>query len=168
MGSTKPSRLSLQLKLTVWFTAITASALLLALLAFSRELTALAADLPGTEGQFDRFAQAWLGVVRDSFLIVLPVMALIGFLTGQRVARPAEMLQRFLAQVREGARPADCVPPAGDELRELCAVANELTRPMRTHPGEDRASPEVRDPDAAPSLLPTERKVTRSSDWPTR
>lgn len=168
MQSTKSFRMSLQLKLTLWFSAVAGSALVLALLMFSRELTALAADLPGAEGQFEHFSRAWLGAVRDSFLIVLPLMGLIGFLTGQRVARPARVLRRFLAEVAGGARPADCTLSASDELQDLCALANEATRSLRARPSEEPTSPGTGDADAAPSLLPAERETTTSADVPAR
>ena len=166
MGSSKSFRppVQLKLKLMLWFVAVAGSALILQFLVLSRELSALAVELPGAEGQIDHLARAFSNTVRASLLVVLPVMGLIGFLTGLRIARPVEILERFLKQVRDGGLPADCAARKGDELQELCALANEVTRPLRVPLKDSRPREHAAQLAAAPPVLGAARPEAATSD----
>ncbi|MEM9800205.1 MAG: hypothetical protein AAGA20_07765 [Planctomycetota bacterium] len=75
---------------------------------------------------------AALRLVGVSALIFLPLTLLVGIVTTFRVAGPLHRFESFLSAVRDGDRPADFHLRDRDELKELAALINEATRPLRT------------------------------------
>ena len=122
----------LQLKLTAISTFVALTALMLQFLLFSRTLAGLASELPN-----DSFVLLSIGrgelllALGMSVLVLLPISLAAGVLSTFRVAGPVYRLETYLKQVIDGERPADCRLRKGDELKELCALVNEATRPLR-------------------------------------
>lgn len=132
---------SLQFRLSLWFVAATAGALLFQYLLVSRELASLAQRLPGDPARHhaELAAAAW-STLQTSVLVVLPLIVGVGVLATFRLAGPLFSMQSFLERLVRGERPADCQLRKGDELQDFCALLNQATLPLRTA-AEDEQGP---------------------------
>lgn len=129
----------LQLKLTGIATGVALVALLLQFLLFSRVTATLAARMPNDALYLLELAQReLLWALVTSVCLLLPLSIGVGILSTFRVAGPVYRLERYLQQVADGERPADCRLRDGDELQDLCRLVNEATRPLRVEGDRDR------------------------------
>jgi nitrogen fixation/metabolism regulation signal transduction histidine kinase len=61
----------------------------------------------------------------------LPLTIAVGILVTFRIAGPVYRLKEFLKSIASGATPEDCRLRKGDELQDLCSLANDATAPLR-------------------------------------
>jgi signal peptidase II len=125
-------RPGLQLRLILVFLALSAFALLLQYLVFMRVITHVALYLPH-DGLIllDELNKTLGFVLAVSFAVFLPITFVVGILTTHRFAGPIYRFERFLREVQRGERPRDCTLRNGDELKDFCALLNEVTAPLR-------------------------------------
>lgn len=122
----------LQLRLMLAFGAVSATALLLQYLLFALVLSRAAEGLP-QDGLLllDQLGGLMLWILLGTFLVLLPVVGLVGILATRRWAGPLYRFERFLEQMVEGSRPADIRLRDGDELTHFADLLNRATAPLR-------------------------------------
>lgn len=128
----------LQMRMTVWFAATGALAVLLQFVLTLNVLGGDAADPAGPSPLavgLHSFRILFL-----SLLVGVPAMTLVGIAVSFRICGPLRAVQRFLEATRDGAAPPDLVLRKGDDLRELVDLLNETTRPLRGERGEREAA----------------------------
>ncbi len=137
-----------QLRLTLVFVGLSAMALLLQYILFTRALASIALALP-EDGLLlmDRASGVLLGVLATSFLLFLPLIFTVGVLTTFRIAGPMYRFRQFLNDVKRGEQSAPCRIREGDEFQDFCELLNEVTDPLRRSRSEG-AGDEV--PEEAP------------------
>ncbi len=146
-----------QLRMTLVFVGLSAMALLLQYILFTRALANVALSLP-EDGimLMDRANGVLLGVLATSFLLFLPLTFTIGVLTTFRVAGPMYRFKRFLIGVKSGRQQTPCKIREGDEFQDFCDLLNEVTEPLRV--GEEARGPratmpaETEDSEESPEL----------------
>ena len=79
----------------------------------------------------DQLGELMLAILLGSFLVLLPVIGLVGILATRRWAGPLYRFERFLEQLVEGARPGDIRLRDGDELTRFADLLNRATAPLR-------------------------------------
>ena len=159
----------LQLRLTVVFMAISALSLLLELLLQMNSMSQMALSLPN-DGLIvlERLNASLLRVLLVSFLVFLPLTFAVGVLTTFRIAGPVYRFERFLQDILQGEKPADCRLRRGDELQELCDLLNRATAPLRA-PTSASAEPSEAESVEPPGPLPSGGAAPRdSSRFPAR
>jgi len=134
----------LQLKLTVYFACLVIAALLFQFVLFASTMSDSAARFSETSSTlYEEFRHNLLLSLAYSIAVVLPLTLAIGILVTFRIAGPVHRIKEFLRSVAGGEAPADCQLREGDELKDLCTLANEATAPLRTRSesedGESRA-----------------------------
>lgn len=121
------------------FGAISALALLLQHLLFSRALHQLARELPSDGelllGQLDRLM---ITLLLGSFVVLLPITFLVGMVAAGAWVGPLERMERFLREIARGEAPEDLDLRSGDELNELGRLLNAVTSPLRAAAGRPR------------------------------
>ena len=121
-----------QLRLLLSYVTISALALLLQYLLFSRGLAQVARSLPSDAelliAQTDRML---LTLLLGSFVVLLPITFLVGIAASSRWAGPLLRMERFLSAIARGEAPADLRLRRSDELRELAQLLNHVTEPLR-------------------------------------
>jgi hypothetical protein len=122
----------LQLRLMLAFGAVAATGLLMQYLLFALVLTRAAEGLP-QDGLLllDQLGELMLAILLGSFLVLLPVVGLVGILATRRWAGPLYRFERFLEQLVEGDRPGDIRLRDGDELTRFADLLNRATAPLR-------------------------------------
>ncbi|MEO0652369.1 MAG: hypothetical protein AAFZ65_16975 [Planctomycetota bacterium] len=134
----------LQLKLTMVTALTVVTATLLQFLLFSRAIATLASKLPNDSLVLLELGQSSLiQCLVITLVALLPISMAAGILSTFRVAGPVYRLERYLEQVIDGQRPADCRLRKGDELKDLCERVNEATRPLREEPANDLPASDV-------------------------
>ena len=122
----------LQLRLSVWFGCIAAIALGVQFILVSGAMSEVALKLPGDAAKnFDLVSEAYNEVFFLSLGIVLPLALMTGILATFRIAGPVYGLATFFKAVLKGDQTSICMLRKGDEMKELCDLANEVTLPMR-------------------------------------
>jgi hypothetical protein len=144
---------SLQLRLTFVFVALTAMALLLQFVLFTRNMSHIALRLPN-DGLVlvDEMSALLISTLAWSFLVFLPITFVVGVLVTFRVAGPLYRFRVFLNDVRRGARPDACHIRKGDQLQDFCDLLNTVTEPLR-RPVDEQAQASL-DVDSVASLTP--------------
>ena len=123
----------LQLKVSAWTLCLITATLVIQFLFTLRLFAKIALDLPGNpETHFDEFSRQALHLLAISLGVVLPLTTFVGVLATFRLVGPLKRMQSFLAAMHRGERPADFQLRKGDHLQDLCALLNEVTRPLRT------------------------------------
>lgn len=140
----------LQLRLTGVFVGLTALSLLFQFVLFTSVLNEAAVALPNdAQVLLEAINRITLRVLAFSFLVFLPLTLGIGVLSTFRVAGPVYRFEQFLRAVARGERPRDFRLRRGDELKELAALINDATRPLR----EPRsAAPDAGEVEALPDV----------------
>jgi hypothetical protein len=123
----------LQIRLMLAFGAVAGTGLLLQYLLFVLVLTRAAEGLP-QDGLLllDQLGEVLLVILLASFLVLLPVVGLVGILATHRWAGPLYRFQRFLEELADGRRPADIRLRDGDELTGFADLLNRVTAPLRS------------------------------------
>jgi|SRR5688572_3011039 len=121
------------------FGAISALALLLQHLLFSRALHQLARTLPSDGeillAQLDRML---LTLLLGSFVVLLPITFLVGMVAAGAWVGPLERMELFLREIARGEAPEDLELRSGDELSDLGRLLNAVTSPLRAAEGRPR------------------------------
>ena len=122
----------LQIRLMLAFGAVAATGLLLQYLLFVLVLARAAEGLP-QDGLLllDQLGEVLLVILLGSFLVLLPIVGLVGILATHRWAGPLYRFQRFLEELAEGRRPGDIRLRDGDELTGFADLLNRVTAPLR-------------------------------------
>ena len=122
----------LQIRLMLAFGGVAATGLLLQYLLFVLVLSRAAEGLP-QDGLLllDQLGEVLLTILVGSFLVLLPVVGLVGILATHRWAGPLYRFQRFLEELAEGGRPGDIRLRDGDELSGFAELLNRVTAPLR-------------------------------------
>lgn len=118
-----------QLRLIATFALVAVVALVLQTMLFARDL-AQASDAQGGP-LLESGLEALTGSLTISLLVLLPLVTLIGVAATFRLAGPLYKIQAFLEKVRDGESPPDCCLRESDQLQDLCALVNEVTRAGR-------------------------------------
>lgn len=122
----------LQLRLTAIFAGVSLTSLLLQYLLFMQMLSKLAIQLPNDALLLlSEMRGELLSVLAFSLAVLLPLMFSVGVLVTFRIAGPVYRLEKYLREVADGGQPADCRLRKGDELKQLCELVNDATRPLR-------------------------------------
>jgi len=131
----------IQVRLMMAFGGVAATGLLLQYLLFTLVLTRAAEGLP-RDGLLllDQLGEVLLVILVGSFLVLLPVVGLVGILATRRWAGPLFRFERFLNELAEGKRPGDIRLRDGDELTSFADLLNRVTAPLRRAPADDGAS----------------------------
>lgn len=131
----------LQIRLMLAFGSVAATGLLLQYLLFLLVLSRAAEGLP-QDGLLllDQLGELLLAILAGSFLVLLPVVALVGILVTHRWAGPLYRFERFLEALAEGQHPADLRLRDGDELTGFADLLNRVTAPLRCVRDENRAA----------------------------
>lgn len=127
----------IQLQLTLFFVGLAALSLLLEFVLFTNTLTSAALTLPN-DGPLllEQASTLLLTNLVVAFLVFLPLTFTVGVLATFRFAGPLYRFEVFLRQIKRGERPRDFCLRKGDELQEMAALLNDVTRPIRTAPQE--------------------------------
>ena len=142
----------IQLRLMLASGSLVATGLLLQYLLILMLVTRLAETLPGDGAWLvEQLGGALLTALLASFLLLVPLVGLVGILASQRWAGPLYRFERFLEELQRGERPADIRLRKGDELTGFCAKLNQATAPLRRHPTAEApiAPPSVTESKAA-------------------
>lgn len=130
------------------FAGVAALALVLQYLLFARILSDVAAGLPDDGNlMIEVAADKLLAALAISFVVLLPATLWIGIQSTHRIAGPLHRIEQFLRDVREGRARAQCELRRGDELQELCDLANQVTERQRA----ELATPRALEPTSASS-----------------
>jgi hypothetical protein len=131
----------LQIRLMLAFGAVAATGLLLQYLLIVLVLTRAAEGLP-QDGLLllDQLGEVMLSILLGSFLVLLPLVGLVGILATRRWAGPLFRFERFLKELVEGRRPADIRLRDGDELTGFADLLNRATEPLRRDAQDKRAA----------------------------
>jgi len=136
----RPAQPGPHLRLLLSYVTISALALFLQYLLFSRVLRQVAQSLPSDGelmlGQADSML---LTLLVGSFVVLLPITFLVGIAASSRWVGPLVRMERFLREVARGEAPGDLRLRDTDELRELASLLNQVTAPLREARGADRA-----------------------------
>jgi signal transduction histidine kinase len=131
----------LQIRLMLAFGGVAATGLLLQYLLFTLVLTRAGLLL------LDQLGGVLLTILVGSFLVLLPLVGLVGVLATRRWAGPLFRFERFLRELDEGRRPDDIRLRDGDELTGFADLLNRVTAPLRreqagddSHAGGQRAA----------------------------
>ncbi len=121
------------------FGAISALALLLQHLLFSRALHQLARTLP-SDGEIllAQLDQMLLTLLLGAFVVLLPITFLVGMVAAGAWVGPLERMERFLREIARGEAPEDLELRSGDELNELGRLLNAVTAQLRAVEGRPR------------------------------
>lgn len=135
----------IQVPLMMAFGGVAATGLLLQYLLFTLVLTRAAEGLP-RDGLLllDQLGEVLLVILVGSFLVLLPVVGLVGILATRRWAGPLFRFERFLNELAEGKCPRDIRLRDGDELTGFADLLNRVTAPLRKVPAEHDASADGR------------------------
>jgi hypothetical protein len=135
----------LQVRLMLAFGAVAAIGLLLQYLLFTLVLTRAAEGLP-RDGLLllDQLGEVLLTILLGSFLVLLPVVGLVGILATHRWAGPLFRFERFLKELAAGERPPDIRLRDGDELTGFADLLNRVTAPLRRESGHGEGEPQGR------------------------
>ncbi|HVS17179.1 MAG TPA: hypothetical protein VMT18_01175 [Planctomycetota bacterium] len=130
----------LQIRLMLAFGGVAATGLLLQYLLFTLVLTRAAESLP-RDGLLllDQLGEVLLTILVGSFLVLLPLVGLVGVLATRRWAGPLFRFERFLRELAEGRRPDDIRLRDGDELTGFADLLNRVTAPLRREPSGDES-----------------------------
>lgn len=129
----------IQVRLMLAFGAVAATGLLLQYLLFALVLTRAAEGLP-SDGLLllDQLGEVLIVILLGSFLVLLPLVGLVGILATRRWAGPLFRFERFLSELAEGKRPIDIRLRDGDELTGFADLLNRVTAPLRGDSGGER------------------------------
>ena len=72
-----------------------------------------------------------------SAAVFLPLTLMVGVLSTFRIAGPLYRFEKFLLAVQNGENPGDFTLRSGDELKDLAALINSSTRPLRREGTEE-------------------------------
>jgi hypothetical protein len=126
-----------QLRLIRSYVTIAALALLLQYLLVSQVLTQVARSLPSDGelmlAQCDRLL---LTLLVGSFVVLLPIIFLVGVAAASRWAGPLARMERYLRELARGESDAQLELRSGDELRELTRLIQHVTAPLRASDDE--------------------------------
>ena len=129
----------LQLRLSWGFLGVAALALLVQSLYFGLLLVRLSASLPaGGDEVAEQAGDLVFQVLLFSFLVILPLVLLIGVHVTFRIAGPIYRFEQHLGAVARGERPGECRIRKGDYLQKLCSLINAGLEAARQEPGEPR------------------------------
>lgn len=122
----------LQLKLSLWFVCVVATALVTQFVFLARAISQISLQPSGDPSvYFDRFVSEAVGILAISLGVVLPLTLLVGVLATFRIAGPIHRMRAFLAAVQRGEHPPDIRLRKDDELQDLAAALNDVTRRLR-------------------------------------
>jgi hypothetical protein len=125
-------RPGLQLRLAVWFACIGGLALVVQYYLVIISMSEYALKLPGdVDKNHALVSEAYHEVFFLSLVIVLPLAGMAGILATFRIAGPVHSITTFFENVLRGERTAACKLRKGDQLNDLCDLANEVSLPMR-------------------------------------
>lgn len=123
----------LQLRMTGVFVGLVALMLLLQFILLTASLhhtsNLLPSDGPLLLEQTNSLA---LRLVFISAAVFLPLTMLVGIMSTFRIAGPLFRIEKFLKAVQNGEKPEDFTLRERDELKELAALINTSTAPLRT------------------------------------
>ncbi|MCI0548990.1 MAG: hypothetical protein L0027_17130 [Candidatus Rokubacteria bacterium] len=121
-----------QIRLVTRFVGLAALALLLQFLLLGGLLFRTVSGLEGDGGElYGELPGMLLLVFGLSVGVLLPILFGFGVVLTFRIAGPLHRIERFLAEVAEGAAHEPCSIRSGDELQELCRLVNAATEPAR-------------------------------------
>ena len=121
------------LRLTFWFVCLAVVSLGVQFILFTSAMSGVALDMPGdAAANFDRFSAVFMEVLIQSLAIVLPLTVMVGVLATFKIAGPVYRMMEFFQAVLRGEHPEECRLRKGDELQELCKLANDVTHQLRT------------------------------------
>jgi hypothetical protein len=133
--SRKLIRPGLQLKLVLWFLAVTGVGLLFEFVLFGSAMSQVVLQLGDDAGvNYNLLSDSLMRVLVISLGVTLPMTVLVGILATFRIAGPVHALATYLEAVRDGHPTGPCQLRSGDELRELCDLVNEVTDGQRKDP----------------------------------
>ena len=125
-------RPKLQLRLTFWFVCLSVVSLGVQFILFTSAMSGVALEMPGdAAANFDRFASVFVEVFVQSLFIVLPLTVMTGVVATFKIAGPIHGIITFFEAVLRNEHPDECRIRKGDELQELCTLANQVTEPLR-------------------------------------
>ncbi|MFT5734960.1 MAG: hypothetical protein ACJA2W_003211 [Planctomycetota bacterium] len=135
----------LQLRMSGVFVGLVVLMLMLQFVLLTASLQHAANTLPNDSalllGQSNKLALRLIGI---SAAVFLPLTLLVGVLSTFRIAGPLYRFEKFLLAVQNGEKPGDFTLRGGDELKDLAALINTSTAPLR----KDELSNESNESDA--------------------
>ncbi|MCZ6597744.1 MAG: hypothetical protein O7B99_08915 [Planctomycetota bacterium] len=126
----------LQLKLVATFVGLSALSSLLMTLLLGFRLTNLSGEMPSGQYLIEALPRVIFEILLISFGLILPLTFAVGVLATHRIAGPVHHFETYLRRVSQGQATGPCKIRKGDELQELCAIINEVTRTLRQDPVE--------------------------------
>ncbi len=125
-------RPKLQLKLVFSFMGMTLLAMMLQFMIFLKTITNIASALPADHDVLmESVPEIVVQSLLLSFLVVVPLVFLVGVLMTFRIAGPIYRFESWCKQILRGEDPGACHLRKGDELNELCALLNQVGAPLR-------------------------------------
>lgn len=125
-------RPKLQLKLVFSFMGMTLLAMMLQFMIFLKTITNIASALPADHDVLmESVPEIVVQSLLLSFLVVVPLVFLVGVLMTFRIAGPIYRFESWCKQLLRGEDPGACALRKGDELNELCALLNQVAQPLR-------------------------------------
>ena len=122
----------LQLRMSGLFVGLVTLMLLLQFALITAALHGTANTLPSDSslllGQTNALTLRILGI---SAAVFLPLTLIVGILSTFRIAGPLYRFEQFLVAVQNGENPADFTLRERDELKDLAALINSSTAPLR-------------------------------------
>ena len=123
---------SFQVRLVSKFVGLAALALLLQFLVLSALLFGSVSGLESESGELQgELPGTLLLVLGLSLGVLLPILFGFGVVLTFRIAGPLHRIERFLREVADGTAHEPCTIRSGDELQELCRLANAATESAR-------------------------------------
>lgn len=131
----------LQLRMSGLFVGLVTLMLLLQFALITAALHHTANLLPSDSalllGQTNSFALRIIGI---SAAVFLPLTLMVGILSTFRIAGPLYRFEQFLVAVQNGENPEDFTLRERDELKDLAALINTSTAPLRNAEASGTAS----------------------------
>ncbi|QDV09034.1 hypothetical protein Poly30_45900 [Planctomycetes bacterium Poly30] len=128
----------LQLRMSGIFVGLVTLMLLLQSALLTASLHHVANTMPNDSalllGQTNDLA---IRLVLISAAVFLPLTLMVGVLSTFRIAGPLYRFERFLLAVQNGENPGDFTLRDGDELKDLAALINSSTAPLRQDGAHD-------------------------------
>lgn len=85
----------------------------------------------GAELVVDQIMTFFMVSFAISMILIVPLTLYVGLKVTHVVAGPLYRMELYLQEVIRGERPEDMRLRKGDELQDICALINEVTRPLR-------------------------------------
>lgn len=131
----------LQIRMVGIFLGMLALSLGLEYLVLANQLAALSNNMPSDGGYLMSELPTLLNrVLLLSIGLLMPMTFVVGVLVTFRIAGPVYRFEQYLGAVARGEKLPDCRLREGDQLKELCEIINEATRPLRADAEEADAS----------------------------